>query len=174
MTTVVLGERPTELQQIIERRQRLGQDRFDEVWEGVYHMSPAPGGPHGSVDKQLGLLLGPLASAARLEGTTAFNLGGPDDFRVPDGGYHREPPLATFFNTAAIVVEVVSPDDESYQKFGFYAAHGVDELIYADPQQRSVRIWRLREGEYAETGASALLGVTAEQLIADIDWPAVD
>jgi hypothetical protein len=29
--------------------------------------------------------------------------------------------------TAAVVVEVVSPDDETCERFGFYAAHGVDD-----------------------------------------------
>jgi Uma2 family endonuclease len=171
MTTVVLGERPAELQEIIERRQRLGQDRFDEVWDGVYHMSPHARASHGSVDDQLGVLLRPFADAAGLDGTTAFNLGEAHNFRVPDHGYHRSFPSALYLPTAAIVVEVVSPDDESYEKFGFYAAHGVEELIYADPQLRSVRIWALRDGEYAETGESALLGVTAARLAGDIDWP---
>ncbi len=174
MTTVVLGERPTELQQLIERRRKLGQDGHDEIWEGVYHISPEARATHGDVDDQLADLLRPLARAVGLTPTSPFNLGDANNLRVPDRGYHRNRPSAVYVPTAAIVVEIISPDDESYQKFGFYAAHGVDELIYADPQQRSVRIWRLREGEYAETGASALLGVTAEQLIADIDWPAVD
>ena len=48
--------------------------------------------------------------------------------------------------TAAVVVEVVSPDDETYEKSGFYAAHGVDELIVADPAGRSLSedCWMLR------------------------------
>jgi Uma2 family endonuclease len=171
MTTVVLGERPTELQQLIEQRQRLGQDRHDEVWDGVYHMAPFARSTYGYVQAQLTALLYPLALAVGLVPIAGFNLGEPNDFRVPDYGYHRSRPSALYLPTAAVVVEVVSPDDESYAKFGFYAAHGVDELIYADPQARSVRIWQLRDGEYAEAGGSALLGVTAGRLTADLDWP---
>ncbi|MDQ3680552.1 MAG: Uma2 family endonuclease [Actinomycetota bacterium] len=37
--------------------------------------------------------------------------------------------------------EIISPDDETYEKFGFYADHGVEEIIVADPAARSVTIW---------------------------------
>lgn len=39
--TVVLGPRPQELVALIERRQALGLDTYDEVWEGTYHVAPA-------------------------------------------------------------------------------------------------------------------------------------
>ncbi len=73
--------------------------------------------------------------------------------------------------TAALVVEVVSPDDETYEKFGFYAAHGVEEIIVADPHEQSVRCFR-RDGDgYVEADASELLGVRAAELAEAIDWP---
>ncbi|MGI9120683.1 MAG: hypothetical protein ACR2G7_11290 [Acidimicrobiales bacterium] len=39
----VLLEAP---QSLLEERRRLGLDIFDEMWEGVLHMVPPPGGPH--------------------------------------------------------------------------------------------------------------------------------
>jgi Uma2 family endonuclease len=35
--------------------------------------------------------------------------------------------------TAALVVEIVSPGDESYKKLDFYAAQAVDEVVIVDP-----------------------------------------
>jgi Uma2 family endonuclease len=169
--TVVLGPRPGELQALIERRKRLGIDLFDEVWEGSYHMAPAAHPAHGYVDNQLAVLLAPYAAAAQLIGTGPFNLGDADDYRVPDGGYHRSLPTTVWAPTAAIVVEVVSPDDETYEKFGFYADHGVDELIIADPDDRSVRGWRLGTGGYAEVGESELLSIGMDALTELIAWP---
>ena len=32
--------------QLIAERRRLGHDRFDEVWEGVYVMNPLPNNEH--------------------------------------------------------------------------------------------------------------------------------
>lgn len=172
MKTVVLGPQPAELQALIQRRQALGLDRFDEVWEGNYHMTPGPSAAHAYLDAQLAGILRPYARAAGLVCTTGFNLGEPDDYRVPDGGYHRGVPTGTWVATAAIVVEIVSPDDETYDKFGFYAAHGVDELLIADPVKRAITIWRGASAEgYEPATASSLLNVRAADLVAAVDWP---
>ena len=173
MRTVVLGQ-PTELTQWLERRRALGQDRFDEMWEGEYHVAPAPRYAHGQVAAQLILLLTPVAKAAGLVGTTEFNLGAsPDSYRVPDAGFHRSPPPADtiYIPTAAIVVEVLSPDDETYAKFDFYADHDVEEIVVADPARRLVQFWRLAAQSYSETTWSRLLEIRASDLTDQIDWP---
>lgn len=168
----MLGPRPAELQALIERRQALGIDIFDEVWEGSYHVVPAPDAAHAYLDNVLAVLLHPYAVAAGLVGTGPFNLGRPDDYRVPDRGYHRGQPTGTWVPTAAIVVEIVSPDDETYEKFTFYARHGVDEILVADPSARTVTIWgRASDDGYEESSSSALLGVAAAHLVASIAWP---
>ena len=172
MKTVVLGPRPAELQSLIERRHALGIDLFDEVWEGSYYVAPAPNAAHAYIDDVLAVLLRPFAQAAGLVGTGPFNLGGPDNYRVPDRGYHRGRPKGTWVPTAAIVVEIVSPDDETYGKFAFYADHEVAEIIVADPAAHVLAIWRRMMGAgYEEAQASALLDVTAAKLTTDIPWP---
>jgi hypothetical protein len=35
--TFVRDPQPTEFEALLERRRQLGQDLFDEVWEGVLH-----------------------------------------------------------------------------------------------------------------------------------------
>jgi Uma2 family endonuclease len=169
--TVVLGPRPRELEGLIQRRRKLGIDTFDEVWEGSYHLAPAAHPAHGYIDNELAALLAPVACSVGLVGTGPFNLGDPDDYRVPDRGYHRALPTTTWVPTAAVVVEVVSPDDETYEKFGFYAGHGVDELIVADPAGRTVTCWARHDLSYREVPGSALLGVTAQALHDRIVWP---
>jgi Uma2 family endonuclease len=171
MKTVVLGEPPAELDALLTRRRALGLDRFDEVWEGVYHVAPASHPWHGYIDNVLAELLGPLARAAGLVGTGPFNLGEPDDYRVPDRGYHRGLPATVWVPTAAVVIEVVSPDDETWEKLDFYAQHGVDEIGVADPLEAVLRWFRLAEEQYEETDASGLLGITVADLSAQIEWP---
>jgi Uma2 family endonuclease len=70
-----------------------------------------------------------------------------------------------------MAVEVVSPDDESWLKFDHYAVHGVDEVLIADPADRSIAIFCLMDGAYERTDRSALLDLTAAALVATIDWP---
>jgi hypothetical protein len=42
MPTLVRDPQPVEFEALLERRRRLGQDLYDEVWNGVLHMNPAP------------------------------------------------------------------------------------------------------------------------------------
>ncbi|MGI8685651.1 MAG: Uma2 family endonuclease [Acidimicrobiales bacterium] len=173
MRTVILDPQPAEIEALIERRRVLGQDRFDEVWEGVYHMTPGPSGTHAYLDLELAALLRPLARAAGLVATSGFNLGaGAHDFRVPDGGYHRTMPLGTWIPTAAIVVEILSPGDETFEKFDFYARHGVEEIVVVDPMADTVNVWLVdAHGEFQPAQASQLLAVSAADLTSAIDWP---
>ncbi len=60
MKTVLL-EIPPVLQEWMDERARLGHDRWDEMWEGVLHMVPPPGGRHQDRNGQLIALLGGLA-----------------------------------------------------------------------------------------------------------------
>ena len=168
----MLGPRPAELEALIERRRKLGLDLYDENWEGCYHVVPAPHPAHGFVGHELAVLLASAAETQGLVGLGPFNVGEPDDYRVPDGGYHRGLPDTVFVPTAAIVVEVVSPDDETFAKFDFYAAHGVEELLIADPTLRSVQFFVLAEGgRYVEVESSALLDTRSAEVTSAIAWP---
>jgi Uma2 family endonuclease len=175
MRTVILDPLTAGLEGLLERRRRTGLDRLDEIWEGELHIVPAPSGPHADVTQQLAELLGPAARAAGLWPAMAeFNLGeGEEDFRVPDGGLHRARPAATWFSTAALVVEIVSPGDESWEKLPFYAARAVDEVLIVDPQTRSVDWLALHADAYTPIPRSRLIELGADELRARIDWPAV-
>ncbi len=171
MQTVVLGPRPAEIDALIELRKRRGIDRYDEVWERSYHMAPAAHPAHGYIDRQLAIVLDPYAKRAALLGTGPFNLGEVENYRIPDGGYHRTLPTTVWVPTVAIVVEIVLPDDETYATFGFYFEHGVAELIIADPAEHSVTLWDRGPGEFVQTDTSKLLGVEAGAISRLIIWP---
>jgi Uma2 family endonuclease len=172
MPTLVNDPQPVELSELIERRRRLGQDLFDEVWDGVLHMNPGRSGGHGKVEHQLAVILTPLAKRAGLTSVIQFNVGeGPDDFRVPDIGLHPAWEDRVFYPTVALVIEIVSPGDESYQKFDFYAAHHVDEVVIVDPQERVVHWFGLAGERYERVRRSGLIELGPDELAADIDWP---
>jgi Uma2 family endonuclease len=172
MTTLVRDPQPAEFEALLERRRRLGQDLLDEVWEGVYHMNPAPHSRHANVAQQLAVMLDPLArSAGLLPRVGIFNLGDAKDYRVPDGGLLHPGPDAVYLPTAALVIEIVSPGDESWEKLPFYAARGVEELLIVDPQERTVSWLGLEAGNYQHLKRSRLIETGPVELADQIDWP---
>lgn len=163
----MLGREP-EIEDWLARRRALGQDRRDEVWEGVYHVAPHEHARNGIAAMALVELLPRPAKAAGLLAGGSFDLGSPEDFRVPDLGYHRGPVDELHVPSAALVVEVLSPDDETFRKFDFYARHRVDELWAVDPVARTIRCWS-RQGEaYDEVAQSALLGLGLREVTEEL------
>jgi Uma2 family endonuclease len=79
-----------------------------------------------------------------------------------------------FSSPVAIVIEVLSPHDETWEKQEFYAVHGVDEILIVAPAEHSATWLVLRDGRYVESGRSALLGADSRGLADRITWPAVD
>ena len=171
MPTVVLDPAPREFERLLARRRQTGADRRDEVWEGVLHMAPAPHSRHSRLQWQLALLLDGAARAAGLESTSEFNPGEPDDYRIPDGGLHRLTPDGLYLPTAALVIEILSPGDETWDKLAFYATRRVEELLIVDPDARRVD-WRALTGqEYRPIERSAVIELGARELAGQIDWP---
>jgi Uma2 family endonuclease len=171
MPTVILDPLPVEIDELLERRRRLGLDHADEVWEGVLHVNPSPHGRHARILQQLAEIFGPLARAAGLLPLMAdFNLGTQGNYRVPDGGIHHPGPDQLYYPTAALVVEIVSPDDETWAKLPFYAAHDVEELLIVDPKKREIH-WLVLQGDgYEPIERSSLVDLGPEQLAEQIVW----
>ena len=173
MPTLVRDPPPAEFEALLERRRRLGQDLMDEVWNGVYHLNPAPHRQHANVVQQLAEILGvPARKAGLLPMLSIFNLGEPSDYRVPDGGLFRPGPDEVYAPTAALVVEVVSPGDDSWEKLPFYGEHEVDEVLIVEPQERAVHWLGLQpDGQYGSIEHSDLIELSAAELASRIDWP---
>jgi Uma2 family endonuclease len=172
VSTIVRDPQPAEFEALLERRRQLGLDLFDEQWGGAYRMNPAPAEPHAYVAQQLAELLGgPARAAGLVPMISPFNLGEPGEYCVPDGGLHRERGDRVYVPTAALVVEIVSPGDDSWNKLPFYAAHNVGELLIVDPQERRLEWLALAGGQYRSVERSGLIELGAAELAGRIDWP---
>jgi hypothetical protein len=173
MATLVLDPYTPELEALKERRRISGIDRLDEVWEGVLHMVSAPSAAHAQIAQQLAEALGPPARAAGLVAAMhEFNVGESDhDYRILDGGLLHPGASGVWQHTAPLVVEIVSPGDETWQKLPFYAAHHVDEVLIVDPAERSVRWLALADGEYVAREHSSLIELGVRELAERIEWP---
>lgn len=141
------------------------------MWEGEYHVAPAPHGRHAAVDHQLARILGPVADQAGLTGAGPLNIGVADDYRVPDQAYLRDPALSAFHPSAAVVVEILSPGDETLAKLPFYFRQGVEEVLLVDVTERAVTWLARGDAELGEVAASTILGLDAEALRSSIPWP---
>jgi Uma2 family endonuclease len=172
VTTIVRGPRPPELEAWLKRRRRLGQDRRDEVWEGRYVVAPEPHSNHSEVQVALAGLLMAAAGRLGLQPTMTFNLGRPGDFRVPDAGLVPRP-AGAWHNTAVLVVEILSPDDATFDKLDFYTAHGVQELLVLDWQARAARVVAMQEGQ-RDVARSEALGLTVTEIESAIAWPPLE
>ena len=160
---------PSEVtERVIDDRRRLGIDRRDERWAGVWHLVNPPKSWHTELNNHLAWTLGPRALERRLRAVgEAGVFGAPDDWRVPDQVYARpEDVREEGVVTAELVVEIRSPGDDSYKKLPFFASRGVAEVLIVH-EDRQVQLFRLDgRGEMAmvvpgpEGVCSEALGVT--------------
>lgn len=138
----------------LAERRRTGIDRYDEMWEGILHMTPAPSVEHQRILDELIAFLGPLlrrsARGTLRSGINVFNEASKaTDYRIPDLSFiaaDRTHVLASDGTRGGgpdAVIEVRSPDDETYEKFAFYAAIGVREVIVIDRDTKRPEIYRL-------------------------------
>lgn len=151
---------------MLAERCRLGLDGRDEVWNGVLHMVPPPGGPHQEVGGELFLVLGPLAKRQGLRPhyeTGLFRAA--DDYRVPDQLYCRPEQLSERgAEGAELVVEIRSKGDETYEKIGFYAELSVREMLIVHPEGRWVELLRAVGGRLLPVSADPEGGVRSDVL----------
>src|ERR1019366_618551 len=145
------------------------------IRDNTQHVNPPRSCEVQRIIEQIAGLLGPLARAAGLESLIReFGLGQPNDYRVPAGGLHRERPRGVYQPTAALVMEIVSPGDETWEKLPFYAAHHVDEILIIDPHQQTVNWLVLEAGKYQPIQHSGLIDIGPVELAEQIDWPMVE
>ena len=134
----------------LEERARTGADRWDEMWEGVLHMVPPPSSWHQRFGGKLFRALAPIAESRGLEASYEMGLYRPDegarDYRTPDLVFARAEHISArgVEGVAALVVELLSEDDESRAKLPFYAEVGVEEVLLLDPEERSFELYVLR------------------------------
>ena len=160
----------------LEERRRLGWDKKDELWDGVLHMVPPLSSAHQRRVADLFAALAAIAKRLGLEiwGDATGIYGGDNNWRIPDVTLARPEHVSERgLESAVLVVEMLSPNDESRDKLAFYARVGVREVWIIDPHSRAFEIYALGADGYAQVpilaGAaiSPALGVT----LAVVDGP---
>jgi len=157
---------------LAERRLRR-QDKRDELWDGVLHMVPQPSFVHCDVSTRLFGALRPIATRRGMRVMTGclgvFEPGTDRNYRVPDVTVFRpEHIVKRGIEGAELVIEVLSPNDDSRNKFDFYAKLGVGEVWIVDPQALVVEVYSLTGGAYVRVPStgnltiSPLLGISLE------------
>jgi Uma2 family endonuclease len=144
----VMLEAPAEL---LAERRRKGHDLRDEVWNGVLHMPPPPSRRLQHLGARLVEVLAPIARAAGLEGyyeTGLYRPGaGEADYRVPDLSFALPAQgIEQGLAGAELVIEILSPGDESYDKLPFYGEVGVREALLVQPGSLTIEMFVLRGG----------------------------
>ncbi len=155
---------------VIARRRRLGQDKFDEVWNGVYVMSPLANDEHQDVIGGLNSLLREVVQQTGLGvvrpgvNVTDRHVGWKKNFRCPDVAVFLNGTKAVNFNThwlggPDLAIEVISEGERPKRKLGFYAKIGTRELLVVDRAPWKLTLYSLQDGELvpaesasAETG----------------------
>ena len=141
------------------RRRQTGIDRYDEMWEGVLHMAPAPAYEHQRIVSAIDRFLGPLcerSARGRLApGINVFSdASSSQDYRIPDLTFvaaerqHVIAPDGIRGGGPDAVIEIRSPEDETYDKFPFFARLGVREVIVVHRDTKEVEIYHLVGPQY--------------------------
>jgi Uma2 family endonuclease len=71
---------------------------------------------------------------------------------------------------AAIVVEVMSPGDDSMAKMAFSFDHGIEEILLVDLTDRSAVWFAHGERRFSTAIKSALLGIDAASVVSALGW----
>jgi Uma2 family endonuclease len=165
MATLVID--PYVEQQIRSQRAEWGADRFDEVWEGIYIMTPVPNLEHQDMATGLSTIFRIVVQWAGLGvvyqevNVSDRERGWEQNYRVPDVAVVLNDTRARFCETHLcggpdFLVEIISPDDRSREKLQFYAKIGVRELMIVDREPWSLELYRLHGDEMKLVGTSRL------------------
>jgi hypothetical protein len=152
-------------QEIIRHRQKRGIDQFDEVWEGVYVVSPLARLEHQFISSSLSYILtevihipgfGRVYAGANVSDREAE---WKENFRVPDvvvvlNGSKARDCDTHLCGGPDFLVEVLSDDDKTYDKLEFYGLIGVRELLIVHPETRRLELFRLSQNELVLVGES--------------------
>ncbi len=155
------------LKALIRKRQRYGLDRYDEVWDGIYVMSPLANFEHQSLATRLAsAFIQALPKGANKRILAGANVSDraedwTKNYRVPDVVVYLPENPAIFHEAFAqggpdFAVEVISKGDRSRKKFDFYAKVGVREFLLVDRFPWRLELYRNTGAGWIDAGSLAL------------------
>jgi Uma2 family endonuclease len=140
--------------ELIAERQARQLDRYDEVWEDVYMMSPLANNEHQSLATQLSAAIVTVVDWSNLGCTlTGANVSDRRDdwtgnYRIPDVLVFKQQTSAEdcgthWFGGPELAIEIVSPGDRTLEKLDFYARVGTQELLVIDRDPWQLTLYRV-------------------------------
>jgi len=156
---------PDLTRRLIRRRRRLGHDRKDEVWDGVYVMAPDADIEHEFFGFELAVAFreaigGPPAGLVLAGGNVSDQeVKWTKNYRCPDvsvflPGNPAQNRRTHWFGGPDFAVEVMSPYDRSRRKLPFYAKVGVRELLLVNRRRWALELYRLHDDALELVGKS--------------------
>jgi len=161
--SMIVGD-PGTVEHVLAERSRTGAERFDEVWDGVYFVSPNPNNLHQKLLSRLVLLMEAVVDADRL-GETLLTVNITDrgddwtkNYRIPDlavflNGTSAENRITHWLGGPDFAVEILSPGDRAREKLDFYARVGVREVLLIDRAPWRLELFRKAEGRLVPVAA---------------------
>ncbi len=140
--------------ELIDRRRAGGLDRYDEVWDGVYVMSPIANNQHQDLISELTALLRVIVDW-KGQGRTLAGANVSDriddwtqNYRVPDVLVFLKDSTAENRGThwlggPDLAIEVTSKGDHTLDKLDFYAKVNARELLVIDRKPWQLSLYRL-------------------------------
>lgn len=131
-----------------------GADRYDEVWEGVYMMSPMPNDEHQMIVNAMASILQDMSGWPGL-GQVRPGVNVSDrienwqqNYRVPDVAVFLNETKAVnhnsfWFGGPDLAIEVVSAGDQTREKLDFYSAVATQELLVIHRAPWRLELYRL-------------------------------
>ncbi len=149
----LLSLNPVDLAHLIRERRECGGDRYDEVWDGVYVMSPLADNEHQELGLDLAVAIKmAIGQDRRIRVFPGCNVSSRSkrwkrNYRCPDvavflPGNPAEDRGSHWYGGPDFAVEIQSPFDRSREKFGFYAKVGVRELMFVSRRPWSLELHR--------------------------------
>jgi Uma2 family endonuclease len=147
------------------RREATQLARKDEMWEGIYVVSPDPNNEHHLLASELmavflvvrhlvggGVVFGGGNISDRVEGWTK-------NYRIPDVAVYLATNPARNCGThwcggPDLAVEILSEGDLARKKLAFYAKVGTREVVIIDRDTWALELYRLTDGRLELVGIS--------------------
>ena len=182
------------LKRIIRQRKKTGAYRWDEVWDGVYFVSPLPNNEHQGLSGDLyHVLCNALNDRAGVSVLPPVNVSDREEnwqknFRCPDvsvflPGNPAQDRESHWLGGPDFAVEILSPGDRARLKLPFYAKVGVREVLLIDRRPWRLELHRRQGNDFDLVGtstpngseplASEVLGLTF-RLIAGSPRPTIE
>jgi Uma2 family endonuclease len=163
--SLLIRDRSTS-KRVIARRRALGLDRYDEVWNGVYVMSPLPNNEHQIISTRFVYV---LSEAVPLDEGTVFAGANVSDrvkrwkknYRIPDVCVYLVTTSARDCGTHWLggpdwLTEILSLGESPRKKLQFYEKIKTREVLVVHRDPWRIELYQLQDEKLALAGYSDL------------------